>query len=107
MKAWQASGKYSEGSVVVFAETASKAKQIAIRTDELSDEVYTDIRVNRLPKIDRFHKEGKDISDWWEDEDTRIALVKEYNWYCLEPMAEWCEVCPAEEYCAYSMLEGA
>lgn len=107
IKAWKASGKYYEGSVVVFAETSSKAKQIAIKTEELSEEEYTDIRVNRLPKIDRFFKEGKAIVDWNEDTDIRIALVKEYNWYCLEPLVEWCEVCPAEKYCDYSMLEGA
>ena len=28
MKAWQANSEYSEGSVVVFAETAGKAKQM-------------------------------------------------------------------------------
>ena len=106
MKAWQANSEYSEGSVVVFAETAGKAKQTALRTDELCDEKYVDIRVNRLPKIDRFYEEGKTIVDWNEDEDIRLELVKEYNWFCLEPLVELCEVCPAAEYCNYSMLEG-
>ena len=64
MKAWQANSEYSEGSVVLFAETAGKAKQIALKTDELCEEKYVDIRVNRLPKIDRFYKEGKTIVDW-------------------------------------------
>lgn len=106
MKAWQTNSEYSEGLVVVFAETAGKAKQTAMKTDELCNERYVDIRVNRLPKIDRFYKEGKTIVDWSEDTDIRIALVKEYNWYCLEPLVEWCEVCPAEKYCNYSMLKG-
>lgn len=105
MKAWQANSEYSEGSVVVFAETAGKAKQIALKTDELSDEQYTDIRVNRLPKIDRFYKEGKAIVDWYEDKDIRLELVKEYNWGCLEPLVECCEACQAEKYCNYSVLE--
>lgn len=58
MKAWEAHSEYSEGSVVVFAESANKAKQIAIKTEELCDEQYTDIRVNRLPKIDHFFQRG-------------------------------------------------
>ena len=106
MKAWQAYSEDSEGSVVVFAETAGKAKQTALKTDELCEERYIDIRVKRLPKIDRFYKEGKSIADWNEDEDIRFELVKEYNWSCLEPSVECCEACPAEEYCNYSMLEG-
>lgn len=106
MKAWQANSEYSEGSVVVFAETAGKAKQIALKTDELCDERYVDIRVNRLPKIDRFYKEGKTIVDWNEDEDIRLELVKEYNWYCLEPMYGDYVVCLAEKYCENSMLKG-
>ena len=106
MKAWQANSEYSEGLVVVFAETAGKAKQTAMKTEELCDEQYTDIRVNRLPKIDRFYKEGKTIVDWNEDEDIQLELVKEYNWHCLYPLVEWCKVCPSEKYCNYSMLEG-
>ena len=106
MKAWEANSKYSEGSVVVFAETASKAKQEAMKTEELCDEQYTDIRVNRLPKIDRFFKKGKTVVDWNEDEDIRLELVKEYNWYCLEPTYRDCSVCLAEKYCNYSLLEG-
>ncbi len=105
MKAWQANSEYSEGSVVVFAETAGKAKQIALKTDELCEESYVDIRVNRLPKIDRFYKEGKTIGDWVEDEDIRLELVKEYNWACLEPTYRECSVCLAEKYCNYSVLE--
>ena len=104
MKAWQANSEDSEGSVVVFAETASKAKQTAMKTDELCNEQYIDIRVNRLPKIDRFFKEGKTIVDWNEDEDIRLELVKEYNWYCLEPTYKDCSVCLAEKYCNYSVL---
>ena len=104
MKAWQANSEDSEGSVVVFAETASKAKQTAMKTDELCNEQYIDIRVNRLPKIDRFYKEGKTIVDWCEDEDIRLELVKEYNWACLEPTYRECSVCLAEKYCNYSVL---
>lgn len=105
MKAWQANSEYSEGSVVVFAETAGRAKQIAMGTDELCEERYIDIRVSRLPKIDRFYKEGKAIVDWNEDEDIRLELVKEYNWACLKPLVECCEACQAEKYCNYSALE--
>ena len=107
MKAWQANSEDSEGSVVVFAETAGKAKQTAMKTDELCNEQYIHIRENRLPKIDRFFKEGKTIVDCNEDEDIRLELVKEYNWACLEPTYRDCSVCLAEKYCNYSLLEGA
>ena len=105
MKAYQVCADWSDGSEVVFAENAGKAKCLALQTDLLCDENYTDIRATRLRNIDRLYNE-KSIVDWNEDEDIRLALVKEYGWYCIEPQLRDCEVCSAEKYCEWSLLKG-
>lgn len=105
MKAWQANSEYSEGSVVVFAEYVNKAKSMALHTDILCYENYKDLRVARLPKIDHLYN-GQTVVDWNEDEDIRLALVKEYGWHCIEPQLSDCKVCSAEKYCEWSLLKG-
>lgn len=99
MKAWKAEDKYSsEGySTVVFAETASKAKAIALNTDACEDANYTDLRVTRLKELDSAYR-GLDEMDWYHPDD-RIALVK-HGWTCWEPDPEIdCADCPAASVC--------
>lgn len=101
MKAYCVDSEYSEGVEIIFAETANKAKYIALRkTDTFCDDEYVHLHARRYPKIDKFYKNGKTIVDWVEDDDIRVELVKEYGHHCLEPMPECCEVCPAKEYCS-------
>lgn len=100
MKAYCIDSEYSEGVEIIFAETANKAKYIALKTDTFCEDEYVHLHARRYPKIDKFYKKGKTIVDWVEDDDIRVELVKEYGHYCLEPMSECCEVCPAKEYCS-------
>lgn len=105
MKAYQVCTDWSDGSVVVFAENANKAKSMALHTDILCYENYIDLRVVRLPKIDHLYN-GQTVVDWNEDEDIRLALVKEYGWHCIEPQLRDCKVRSAEKYCEWSLLKG-
>ena len=105
MKAYEVRTDWSEGSVVVFAETAGKAKSLALHTDLLCYENFKDLQATRLPKIDHLYK-GSSIVDWNEDENIRLALVKEYCWHCIEPRLKDCKVCLAEKYCEWSLLKG-
>ena len=96
MKAYQVCTDWSDGAVVVFAEYANKAKSMALYTDILYCENYKDLRVARLPKIDHLYN-GQTVVDWNEDENIRLALVKEYGWHCIKPQLRDCKVCSAEK----------
>ena len=85
------------GSTIVFAENIKEAKKIARSTEVCEDSEYIDIRVKRYKSADYIYK-GKDEIDWYDD-DTRLELVKEFGWSCLEECFRECEKCVAREYC--------
>ena len=100
MKAWRVEDteSYEGGCTVVFAETRGKAHDAARRTDCCEDAEWCDIRVTRIPAMDKMWNPGKTEMNWCDPED-RIALVKECRWYCLDVDREYCEKCPAAEWC--------
>lgn len=100
MKAYKAYDKYNyEGySTVVFAENAAKAKVIAFHSEACEDAQFIDIRVHRLPEMDK-HYRGLDEVDWYCPKDRR-ALVA-LGWYCLDPESWECNGCPANDICEY------
>ena len=98
MKAWLVNEKYEFGSAVVFAETRGKAKSAALNTSCCEDANFCDIEVSRVPEMDKYYAEGKTGMDWSDPKD-RIALVKECGFYCEDPIAEYCESCPAKDFC--------
>lgn len=100
MKAYGAYDILNEdkSSTVVFAENANKAKFAAMNTEACDCSDYVNIRVRRLPKIDRFYK-GQIEGDW-DDPDIRFVMVKDYGWFCLDADTVECEKCVAKEYCA-------
>lgn len=57
-KAWLAREKDSFICAVVFAETIGKARALARLTGACEDSDWCDIEVNRLPKIDKYYKDG-------------------------------------------------
>lgn len=85
-------------STVVFAETRSKAKTEAMTTDACEDARYIDIRVTRIPELDKEYRGHTEMD--WEDAQDRIALVK-CGWSCHPDY--WdpadCERCPAADWC--------
>lgn len=103
IKAWRVSDEASEvgGCTVVFADTRGKAHVLALRTDCCENAEWNDVRVTRLPEMDKMWKPGKWEMNWYDSED-RIALVKECGWSCCEDYLDRerdCPVCPAAEWC--------
>lgn len=93
-KAWDAKNDDS-GCTVVFAENIREAKKIAMSTDACSEADFIDIRVKRFKECDALYK-GKPEMDW-DDEETRIVMVRDFGWSCLEEYM--CDKCPAQQYC--------
>ena len=85
-------------SIVIFAETRSKAKTAARWTDACEDAEYIRIRAKRLPALDKEYR-GREVMDWSNDLD-RIALVKQ-GWHCHPEYwdPDDCETCPAADWC--------
>lgn len=102
MKAYTASDRNGDSgySIVVFAETAGQAKAYAASNDAFDGYDFTEIRVNRIKKLDRFYK-GKCEMDWMDYED-RVAMVRYANYECsCEVWHPECEKgeCPAQQWC--------
>lgn len=101
MKAYEARNKwgYRDYATVVFAESAGKARAIALYTEACEDCDFTDIEVFRVPQLDKYYKPGKQEMDW-SDEKDRIALVKDGGFTCsIEVINPDCENCSAKKYC--------
>lgn len=96
MKAYIARNKYENFSTVVFAETAGKARSIALHTDACIDAEFTDIEVWRLPKADSQYN-GRSEMDWFNPKD-RLFLVSECGFSCVEDYND-CKNCSAKEQC--------
>ena len=71
-----------------------------MRTEACEDVDFCNIEVRRQPQMDKYYFEGKTEMDWFNPDD-RIALVKECGFYCEYVELEWCEKCPAKEYCGH------
>lgn len=106
MKAWKARIDYDSFAMIVFAETAGKAKSISFNTfiDYLNDIDFRDIRVLREKNVDKYYKDGMNVLDWDNAED-RIIMVKECGFVCGSEYKDDCTVCPAKQYCDYYIDE--
>lgn len=99
MKAYKAWIDDGEGSTVVFAETRNKAKVIAMYCDCCEGAKYAEICIRRMKGLDSLYK-GRSEIDWY-DHETRLVLVRDYGWRCLEPYHPECEICLAKKHCSY------
>ena len=98
MKAWLVRKKDEACAEVVFAETRGKARSLAQHTDACDYADFIDIEAHRLPKADKYYREGKLCLDWDNPKD-RIVLVNECGFRCEYVEPYMCEVCSAKEYC--------
>lgn len=100
MKAWLVREKDEFAATVVFAETRSKAKTLALSTDACEDVDYIRIEATRLKEADKYYKEGKKELDW-ENPADRMVLVKECGFTCDYDAfnAGDCANCSAKDYC--------
>lgn len=96
-KVWDKADQYV-CSTIVFAENLREAKMLAMLTDVCEYVNYIDIRAKRAKEADKLYK-GKWEIDWYDDE-TRLALVKDYGWACFDPSFE-CENCIAKKWCRH------
>ena len=83
---------------IVFAENIKEAKKIAMATDTCEEANFIDIRVQRLKEADCLYKGSSKIDQY--DEETRIALVRDFGWHCYDTPFE-CEKCVARRCCAW------
>jgi len=83
-------------STVVFAESRTRAKVLAMSTDTCEDAEYVHIRATRIPELDGNYR-GHNEMDWYNTDDRR-ALVK-LGWYCFEPDRDDCATCQVKEDC--------
>lgn len=95
-QAWDTKRDYNY-STVVFAETATTAKVVAMSTDACEDAAYIDIRVRRLPEMDVYFRGPREIN--WYDLRDRKALVA-LGWACLDTSFE-CDTCPCKPDCRH------
>lgn len=98
MKAWEVSDKWNyEGySTVVFAETRSKAKTLALAMDACEDAQYIDIEARRMPDLDSEYRGHFEME--WDDPQDRAALIA-HGWTCIEPEPDECEACVGKSEC--------
>lgn len=102
LKAYEVTDRRNwDGATIVFAETAGKAKALALNTDTCEGLEFTDISARRAPKLDAAYR-GRWEMDWWDNED-RIAMVRDANFVCdLSDVSYeelYCEDCPANQWC--------
>ena len=93
--------------IIVFAESASKAKYTAYnnREDFGFDDYCYDFfsnfirlfSVKRDKSADKEYR-GHSVMDWNNPED-RLFLVKEHNWACVDETDLDCDNCPAKKFC--------
>ena len=96
-KAYRCYSVYEDYQTVVFADTPSKAKVIAMSTDSLMDAPYLEIRAVRMPDMDAEYRGHSEME--WDNIEDRRALVK-HGWFCLEPdRIDDCAECPVRDEC--------
>lgn len=90
MKAWRTYSRDGEYATIVFAETAGKAKSIAMRTECCEDMDFTEIRVTRDKEADAYYR-GVNEMDWDNDNDRKLLMKR---CYCWEQEDDWeCDEC--------------
>ena len=97
MKAWNVTDFNGLRVTIVFAETAGRAKSIALCTDDFEDCDYKLLKARRMPKLDGFASVPGECD--WDDAKLIITLVRECGWSCKDPDWVVCASCPAAEWC--------
>lgn len=90
-------------SVVVFEETAGKAKVEAMRSGYIDDSFginYTSMRAKRMPELDNSFR-GHYVMDWDLDMRDRIDLYEIAGFRCDKEymMDYFCDECPLKDKC--------
>ena len=100
MKAWRCINYYEGYATIVFAETAGKARYIAMQSDMIGDDLeFRYVVVRREKKLDAYYR-GVTEMDWYNAQD-RMAIVQELGLSCDDDAfdPDDCKRCPAAELC--------
>ena len=99
MKAWLVRKKNEFSATVVFAETRSKARALALSTDACEDADFIRIEATRMKEADKYYRGNTELK--WSDPRDRIVLVKECGFTCDYHAFDLndCAFCSAKEYC--------
>lgn len=99
IKAYMVSQIDSFNSIVAYAESANKAKSLALLSDQFEDVEYIDLQAYRLPEGD-LEIDKVRLLDFYDPQD-RVLLVKKYGFHCEYVEVDECEKCSAKEYCTF------
>lgn len=99
MKAYTAYEENEGYAVIVFAETAGKARALVMCTDEFEGYSFPEINVRRRPEADQYYR-GEWRMDWEDDQDRRGLLA--LGFYCSnEADYDDCMKCADYKFCQY------
>lgn len=100
LKAYRCSQDIYPCSTVIFAESAGKARYIAMYSGSLGDDLeFKDVHVRRVPKLDGCYRGRREMD--WSNADDRKDMVSLAGFYCGEDAfdPDDCEQCPAKDDC--------
>lgn len=100
MKAYCCQNIWEICSTIVFAESAGKARYIAMNSDSIGDDLeFKDVRVRRVPQLDKYYHGLKEMN--WYNSDDRFAMIRFAGFQCNEDTFEpyECKDCSGKEYC--------
>jgi hypothetical protein len=86
-KLYTATTKYVGGYIYISAKNGKEAREIALKTDYLSQEDFIDIRIKLIKDgngVQRTNLPSKELN-------TREIIVEELTWWC-------CYECDAEDF---------
>lgn len=90
--AYSVTTAFSEASVLVFASSRGRAKSLAMSTDWLADESFTDLVVSREPLVD-LHAETYGEAAIDASTPHQCAILRRLGWYELTNDRRECESC--------------
>lgn len=94
----------NDGRCICFFKERRKAISYAFRYyPDFWDDKYTDLRVKRKKKLDKYYR-GVSMMEW-ENQEDRLAMVKELNYCCTYsiPIEKLdCANCSAKSCCSRS-----
>lgn len=98
MKCYKVSENNSGYAMVLFAESASKARYVAFcYHDEHFEDFIKSVTVSRVKAGDQEFR-NHTVMDWMDGKD-RLFLVKELDWSCTDDTDLDCGECVAKCYC--------
>lgn len=96
MKAYRVTDGRHEASVIVFAASPGKSKQLALRSEWFMNAEYTDMIATREPKADIYDTGSERLIDGIFSGDTEI--MRKIGWMELDGSYDCCKDCGLYEW---------